>query len=141
MCPTADGYSLPGTVNIADSGDAGSGITGTSPSINMVGTSGNTFLLAAADVNGTNWTTRSWSLSATEEYYAFSNGNSTQAVADGALTGGTDALGLTGLPAGAQTRLMAIEIAQGAPPPTTFTGLIGDDGKAILTDSGLWVTV
>jgi len=138
VCPTADGYSLAGTPVQADSGDAGSGIAGSTPSINITGSAGSVFFGIAGDVNGTNWTTRSWNLSGTEDYYVFSNGNSTQATVHGSLTGGTDAFGLTGLPSGAQTRLAVIEVLYN-PPPTVFTGLVGADSKGILTESGLWL--
>lgn len=90
-CPTADGYSLAASPNVA----SGTSVSTGAASIALTGVAGSLGIVAAGDWNGTSGASRAWLVSATEDLYQFSNTDTTHYAAHCTLTGASTTVGLS----------------------------------------------
>lgn len=109
LCPTADGYSLAGSPNVLSNAAAG-----TTPSGALAGVSGSLGIVALGDWNAVDGASRAWLVSAAEDLYQFSGGNSTQYIAHCTLTGASTTVGLSAPTAGTNYSIGAIEVLKSA---------------------------
>lgn len=124
LCPTADGYSLAATPNVA------SGTANTStPQLALAGTSGNLGIWTLGDWDAST-TAPTYLNSATQDYYVAQASFSTQLSAHNDLTGASTTLGVSA-PTMAWT-IAAIEVIKSAPPPTVVTPLKLESGLGFL---------
>jgi hypothetical protein len=118
QCPTADGYSLAGSPNVAST----TGASG-APSVALAGASGNLGIVAIGDWDGLSGSGRAWLASATEDMYAFDSGINTHYVGHATLTGASTTLGLSA-PTMTRWTIGAIEVLKSAGPAATRVPLI-----------------
>lgn len=131
VLPAADGYSLAATPNTASATPTG----GSVGQVDLTGTANNIGIIAIGDWNGVNGSSRAWLMSATEDLYAFSSGNSTQYFAHCTLTGSTNTVGLSAPTTSTSFTVGAMEILKSAGGGGLTDALMMESTGAILLEN------